>query len=173
MQKKYTAKPHAAPSPPPEPHASGLGELLRHLIDLVDTGSEQRYKAHNLTFRPRYTPILRALAHSTTTTITELTALLQITQGAVSQTVKLMVDDGLLTRQTRSKDGREKTLTLTAKGKRLVAQLQPHWQARFIAIAQLEQEAGIELQKNLQNIIALLEQKGFAARIEKAEEKQN
>ncbi len=40
----------------------GLGELLRHLAELVDRGALGVYKDKGLSYRPRYTPIMRALA---------------------------------------------------------------------------------------------------------------
>ena len=67
----------------------GLGELLRHLTELVDRGAEANYRRQGLAYRPRYTPIMRALARGEHS-VRELTERLAITQGAVSQSVKRM-----------------------------------------------------------------------------------
>ncbi len=41
--------------------ARTLGTLLRHLIELLDGAVEQTYRDAELDYRPRYTPVLRAL----------------------------------------------------------------------------------------------------------------
>lgn len=151
-------------------HQPGLGELLRHLSDLVDKGSEINYKHHKLSYRPRYTPVLRVLS-SGLTSVSEITHSLQITQGAVSQTIKLMADDGLIVKQQGKKDGRETAIILTKTGKALVKQLESHWCARFEAIENLAQETGIAIEQNLLTLIGALEYKDFSQRIDEARSK--
>ena len=75
----------------------GVGELLRHLSDLFDRDAERVYAGMGIgiDYRARYTPIMRAL-ESGPHSITELQQRVRITQGAISQTVKLMEVDGLL-----------------------------------------------------------------------------
>lgn len=147
-------------------HTAGLGELLRHLTDLVDRGSEAAYRAQGLDYRPPYTPVMRALAEEAAG-VGELTDRLAISQGAVSQTAKLMVADGLVSRRP-GRDGRRSILALTAKGRRLLGRLQVHWQAVFAAAGDLEDEIGAPLRTYLARAIYALERTGFAQRIARA-----
>jgi len=145
----------------------GLGTLLRTLTDRIDRGSEARYRALKLPMRARYTPILRALGHETLT-VSDIVARSLATQGAISQTVKLMEEDGLL-RRAPTADGRTRTLMLTRKGQALHDRLLQHWDARFDAIANLEQEIGAPLRKILSDAIQSLDRQTFQHRIQEAE----
>lgn len=145
----------------------GLGELLRHLTDLLDKGSEAHYQSSGLDYRARYTPILRRLGQSPTT-ISELQTQLHITQGAISQTVKLMENDGLVLR-VATQDRRSQTVKLTAKGKKLQRELNDLWQLRLKVIDDLEKEAGSPLRDTLQKVITALENKPFDVRLVQTE----
>lgn len=154
-------------------YAPGLGELLRYTSELIDNGSEETYRAMSLSYRPRYTPVLRAIS-SGAVTVTEITAMTHLTQGAVSQSVALMTQDGILQRAPLD-DGRKSELRLTATGKALVKQLNVHWQTIFTAISQLESEIGWPLRQILEQTASALENRGFAERIAniQAQEKNN
>lgn len=148
----------------PEP---GLGELLRYLSELVDQGAEEHYRARALPhYRPRYTPVLRALAAGAET-VSDITGLTHLTQGAVSQSVALMVGEGLLDRRPME-DARKSGLRLTAKGKALVRRLEPHWSVTFAAIEQLEHDIGYPLRDTLAAAAAALAQHSFSSRLETA-----
>lgn len=144
----------------------GLGELLRYVGELVDQGASDRYRAMNLEYRPRYTPVLRALSAGAET-VTDITALSSLTQGAISQTVSLMLKDGLVGRHELD-DGRKSGIHLTANGKQLLKTLEPHWGATFEVIRTLEKEIGSPLLSVLQNAANALERKGFGERLEAA-----
>lgn len=148
-----------------------LGELLRHLTDLLDRDAERIYARMGigLDYRARYTPILRAKWGSPLS-ITELQQRVRITQGAVSQTVKLMETDGLL-RRVESEDRRERKVALTEKGQALRQRLLKEWDIHVDAIAELEAEIGVPLRGNLLQAIAGLEQESFERRIEGVRER--
>ena len=122
----------------------GLGELLRYVGELVDQGAEEHYRDIGLQYRPRYTPVLRAMSAGAET-VTDITARSTLTQGAISQTVSLMLKDGILARHQLD-DGRKTGLHLTRKGKDLLKRLEPHWAVTFLAIGDLEAEVGLLLQ---------------------------
>lgn len=144
-------------------NAPGLGELLRYTAELIDSGSEDAYRDMSLNYRPRYTPVLRALVAGAMT-VTDITAMTHLTQGAVSQSVSLMEQDGILRRGPLD-DGRKSGLHLTPSGEALVRQLESHWQTLFTAIHQLETEIGWPLLKVLEQTANALKSKGFAERI--------
>jgi DNA-binding MarR family transcriptional regulator len=141
----------------------GLGELLRYVGELVEHGAEEHYRAMRLDYRARYTPVLRAL-HAGACTVTDITARTHLTQGAISQTVALLEDDGLIARHAVD-DARKSGIRLTAAGRALVARLERHWTATFAAIAALEDEIGHPLRRALEAAAAALEREGFAARV--------
>jgi DNA-binding MarR family transcriptional regulator len=146
----------------------GLGELLRHLVDIIDRGSEDHYQHVAISFRPRYTPVMRALSQGACT-VSDITQQIRITQGAVSQTLKLMQEDGLIKRKTDAIDTRQTFISLSAKGQRLLSDLEEQWQVRFLAITQLEKELEIPLCQSLVKAIKALEEKGFEERLVEAQ----
>ena len=148
----------------------GLGELLRHLTDLVDSGALRVYCAMDLAdFKPRYTPVIRALAAGATT-VTAITRISHLTQGAISQTVALMQADGLVEKYPLP-DARQSGLRLTRTGQRLLQRLQPHWQTTFDAIARLEADIGHPLRAILADAIAALQDQDFAQRLQQVSER--
>lgn len=144
----------------------GLGELLRHVTELVDQGAEERYRDLSPGYRARFTPVLRALAAGAAT-VTDITDATHLTQGAVSQTIGLMVADGILVKRPME-DARKSGIRLSPKGRALLKKLQPHWDVTFKAIAALEAEIGHPLRRTLEAAAAALASEGFAARLERA-----
>lgn len=141
----------------------GLGELLRYVGELVEQGADEHYRGFSPGYRARYTPVLRALgagAH----TVTDITARTHLTQGAISQTVALLLEDGLITRGATA-DGRKSEIRLTASGRALVRKLEAHWQRTFAAIAGLEKEIGAPLLHTLEAAARALERQGFSQRL--------
>ena len=143
--------------------APGLGELLRYLAERVDQGADAHYRALNLDYRARYTPILRAL-RAGAVTVTDITESTHLTQGAVSQTIGLMVTDGIIARESLA-DGRKSGLGLTQRGRELLTVLEPLWERTFAAIHVLEEEIGYPLLRVLEAAAAALERQDFAARL--------
>lgn len=144
----------------------GLGELLRYVGELVDQGADAHYRALGLSYRPRYTPLLRAISAGAET-VTDITARTHLTQGAISQTVGLMVSDGIVARH-RLEDGRKSGIHLTPKGEALLTTLEPHWRHTFAAIDALEKEIGHPLLRALEGAARALERQDFAARLKGA-----
>lgn len=147
----------------------GLGELLRYVGELIDGGAEEDYRAMGLTYRPRYTPVLRALSAGAET-VTDITERSKLTQGAISQTVSLMQKDGLVERRGLD-DGRKSAIRLTRQGQKLLATLEPHWNVTFEAIRALEREIGRPLIETLSDAAAALERSGFHERLMEARTK--
>jgi len=144
----------------------GLGELLRYVGELVDQGAEAEYQAMGFSYRPRYTPLFRALSAGAQT-VTEITGRTYLTQGAVSQSVGLMEADGLLERY-RLDDGRKSGIRLTERGEELLRVLQTHWATTFAAIRTLEAEIGSPLLETLEKTACALERRDFSTRLRNA-----
>ena len=145
----------------------GLGTQLRHLIDLLDGDVAQQYKDAGLAYRPRYTPIMRALQATDSASIGEIAAAAGITQPAATQTVGLMKKDGLVTVETGA-DGRQRRVALSAQGRELLPALEACWAATKAAADELDAQLATPLSGCLAEAIAALQDKPFHARISEA-----
>jgi DNA-binding MarR family transcriptional regulator len=144
----------------------GLGQLLRHMKDLVDGEADAFYAADGVDYRPRYTPIMRALA-ADRHTVGELSEITGLSQGAVSQTIKLMERDDLVS-LAAGRDARRTVVSLSRRGLDLLDYLQDHWTSTFTVIEELEREIGVPLRRVLADAIERLEETGFGERLRRA-----
>jgi len=148
----------------------GLGTQLRHLIELLDGAVQQAYAEAGLEYRPRYTPVMRALAGGVARTVSQVAESAGITQPAATQTVNLMLKDGWLVAQASPTDARQKLLRLSAQGERLLPQLQACWRATAAAADDLDRELPHPLSATLASAIDALERRSFGERIRNAKE---
>jgi DNA-binding MarR family transcriptional regulator len=149
------------------PAAPTLGTLLRHLLELLDGAVEDVYVRSGLTYRPRYTPIMRALLVLGPSSIRAISLHAGITHSAVSQTVVQMENDGLVERRS-GEDGRERIVALTPRAQRILPTLEQHWAAINAAACRLERELSMSLSGLLTEAIEALERQPFGRRIEQA-----
>ena len=147
--------------------ASTLGTRLRHLIELLDGAVEDAYRQGGLDYRPRYTPVVRALIACGPASIQTLAQQAGITHSAVSQTVTQMARDGLVERRPGA-DARERIVALSAKATAILPQLQAYWAAVTEATLQMEAELGAPLSEIAGNAITVLSKRPFADRIAQA-----
>ena len=147
---------------------STYGTQLRHLIELLDGAVATAYVDAGLDYRPRYTPVMRTLIAREPATIGAIAEAAGITQPAATQTVSLMIKDGLLKVEAGASDARQKLISLTPQGRALVPELQRCWQATAVAAASLEAELPYSLTDLLAAAIGALEAKPYGARIREA-----
>lgn len=145
----------------------GLGTQLRHLIDLLDGDVAQQYQDLGLDYRPRYTPIMRALKTLGTASVGQIAELAGITQPAATQTVNLMKQDGLVT-VAPGADGRQRLVSLSAHGRELLPALEACWSATSAAADSLDAQLAMPLSRILNEAISALGEKSFHARISEA-----
>ncbi|MBB5711605.1 MarR family winged helix-turn-helix transcriptional regulator [Sphingomonas xinjiangensis] len=146
------------------PSSRTLGTLVRRLLELLDGEVEATYRASALTWRPRYTPILRALMQSGPASIKAVAVRIGVSHSAVSQTVSQMSKDGLVTLEP-GKDGRERIIALTDKAERMIPALERQWAATNAAADQLDAELTAPLTGILTEAIVALEHRSFGERI--------
>jgi DNA-binding MarR family transcriptional regulator len=147
--------------------APGLGTLLRHLIEKLDGAVEQSYVESGLGYRPRYTPVMRALIESGPTSIRSISRTAGITHSAASQTVAQMVENGLVQLEPGS-DARERIVVLTPAAKAMLPKLEQHWRATNDAARMLDSELSMPLSELLREAIAALDRASFTQRIDAA-----
>ena len=145
----------------------GLGTQLRHLIDLLDGDVAQQYKDAGLAYRPRYTPVMRALQGVESASIGQIAAAAGITQPAATQTVGLMKKEGLVVVEPGA-DGRQRRVALSAAGRDLLPALETCWAATRAAADDLDAQLATPLSRCLADAIAALQDKPFHTRIREA-----
>lgn len=146
----------------------GLGTQLRHLIELLDGAVAAAYEEEGIDYRPRYTPVMRALAGGAPCTVGQVAAAAGITQPAATQTVALMLKQGLVRVTPSPLDARQKRVALSERGQALLPRLQRCWSATSAAAASLDADLACPLSDILAQAIAALEQRPFGARIRAA-----
>ena len=146
----------------------GLGTQLRHLLELLDGAVEQSYLDAGLAYRPRYTPVLRALLAQQPSSIGEIAAHAGITQPAATQTVALMVKEGLLVASAGKLDARQRLISLSEAGRAMLPRLEACWKATAAAAASLDAQLPYPLSAALADAIDALEKQSFGERIRSA-----
>jgi DNA-binding MarR family transcriptional regulator len=147
--------------------------LLRHLIELLDGAVEQTYRDAELDYRPRYTPVLRALIATGPASIKDLAAQAGLTHSAASQTVAQMHRVGLVEVQ-RGTDMRRQVVSLTTRATTMIPTLEQMWQVVNEAARELDAELVYPISQVVEEAIAALERRSFQDRIAaKAEQRRS
>lgn len=147
---------------------AGLGTQLRHLIELLDGAVEEAYVEAGLFYRPRYTPVMRALVQREPLAIGEIAARAGITQPAATQTVALMAKEGLLVVEAGARDARQKMVRLSERGREMLPRIQACWEATKAAADGLDADLPYPLSQVLEEAIRALDANSFGARIRAA-----
>lgn len=153
------------------PMEQTLGTQLRHLIELLDGAVDAAYVQAGLDYRPRYTPVLRALLAHEPLTIGEIAEATGLTQPAVTQTVALMARNGLVRMRPATDDARKKTVRTSRRSRDMLPRLQQCWEATAAAARSLDAELPHGLSALLAQAIDVLERKPFGQRIAEAHAK--
>ncbi|MGB6457889.1 MAG: MarR family transcriptional regulator, partial [Streptosporangiaceae bacterium] len=143
----------------------GLGTLLRHLLDemdddigtvLADLGTPE--------YRPRFSPIVRALVALGPVPITDLARAIAVTHSAASQTVAQMARRGFVELRP-GEDARQRVVHLTDKARGLLPKIEAEWAATASAAAEMDAELPFPLAELVPAIAAALARRRFRQRI--------
>jgi DNA-binding MarR family transcriptional regulator len=143
----------------------GLGTQLRHLVELLDGAVEEAYALTGLRYRPRFTPVMRALMVCEPSTIGQIAEAAKITQPAATQTVALMIKEGLLASEPGPVDGRQRLVRLSASGRAILPRLRECWKVTQLAAESLDASLPRPLSKLLDEAIAALGVESFGKRM--------
>lgn len=146
----------------------GLGTQLRHLIDLLDGAVSAAYEEAGIDYRPRFTPVMRALESGAPRSIGQIAEEAGITQPAATQTVSLMMREGLLATVPSPHDARQKLVRLSAQGEAVLPRLRQCWQATRAAADSLDADLPYPLSQVLADAITALQSNSFGERIRRA-----
>lgn len=142
-----------------------LGSRLRHVLELLDGDVAKVYASLGLPgFRPRFTPVVRALVARGPSSIRELATAAGVTHSAASQTVAQMRGWGLVT-LTPGADARQRIVALTDKAREVLPALDAEWAATTAATAELEAELSFPLTDLLEEILRAVERRSFHQRV--------
>jgi DNA-binding MarR family transcriptional regulator len=149
----------------PDPDA--LGTLMRHVLDLLDGAVAEVYRDQGLTgYRPRYSPIVRALLREGPLSVRGLAAAVGVTHSAASQTAAQMAKAGLVEHATDPGDQRRRLVALTPKAEALVPHITAEWDATVAAMAELDAELSMPLAALLTEVAEALGRRPFRERID-------
>lgn len=140
------------------------GVLLRRLIEHLDGAVEQLYVHAGLDYRPRYTPIVRALLNDGPTTLRGLSTRTGVTHSAISQTVAQMAARGWVALEPGT-DARERIVALTPFALERLPLLERCWAATDVASRSLDEDIGQPLAEVLVEALDALQRKPLADRL--------
>ncbi|MET8911732.1 MarR family transcriptional regulator [Micromonospora sp. NPDC004551] len=147
------------------PDREALGTLLRHVLEVLDGDVAAVYTDLDLPdYRPRYSPLVRALVADGPLAIRDLAARVGVTHSAASQTVAQMARAGLVV-LTPGADARQRIVTLTDRAHALLPVIEAEWAATTTAMRRLDTELPVPLADELYAVLAALRRRPLRDRI--------
>jgi DNA-binding MarR family transcriptional regulator len=145
-----------------------FGSRLKRLGDAFINDVNRIYKDRNIEFDASWFPVFYILSQRKEVSIKDIASALKVSHSAVSQLVSGLQEKGLIKSVVSKKDARHKAVTFTAKGKKLLQQLLPVWEALELAMDELAASSA-NSKKILQALSAIekgLEEKTLLERME-------
>ncbi|MEU8079015.1 MarR family transcriptional regulator [Catellatospora citrea] len=147
------------------PEREAVGTLLRHVLELLDGDVAKVYAELDLAdYRPRYSPVVRALLAQGPLPIRDLARAVGVTHSAASQTVAQMNRAGLVD-LTPGADARQRLVGLTSKAHELLPVITAEWSATTAAMRTLDSELSMPLVDLLTELTTALTRRPFRERI--------
>jgi DNA-binding MarR family transcriptional regulator len=148
-----------------KPLVLGLGTRLRHVLDLLDGDVARVYADLGLAdYRPRFSPVVRALVILGPSPIRDLARAIGVTHSAASQTVTQMSRAGLVTLEPGA-DARQRIVYLTDRARSLLPVIDAEWAATGAAVADLDAELPVPLDEMLAAVLRAVQRRPMRERI--------
>lgn len=144
--------------------AIGLGTRLRHLIMRLDGDVQYIYDELDLSFKPRFYPVVRLLLTEGPQNVNAIAEKIGVSQPAATQTLAEMKKLRLTTTKPGA-DRRLQMICLTAQGEALAESLEPIWNAVQRAASRLESELTLKLGVAVDEALAALDRQPFHQRV--------
>ena len=138
---------------------------LKRLAELLQRDVSKIYDQLEMDVEARWFPVLYLLSKESKLGVTEIADRLGMTHPSVNQIAGSMSRHGLLTSSRDREDERRRLLSLSTKGQRLVARLEPIWQAVSDETAALLQESRCDLLTEIGKLEESLSREGMVNRI--------
>jgi DNA-binding MarR family transcriptional regulator len=148
-----------------EPLVLGLGTRLRHVLELLDGDVAQVYADLGMSdYRPRFSPVVRALVQLGPSSIRDLARAIGVTHSAASQTVAQMTKCGLVVLEPGA-DARQRIVRLTGLARSLLPVIDAEWAATGAAVEEMDAELPVPLAEMLAAILRAVERRPLRQRI--------
>jgi DNA-binding MarR family transcriptional regulator len=109
--------------------AGAFGTRLRRLSERLDRDVAKLYMDFGVDFEPRWYPVVTLLRGKEPLGVTEIAGALGLSHPAVSQVVKQLAANDLLSSTVDPDDERRKLLSLTKEAHKRIEELTPLWAA--------------------------------------------
>lgn len=140
-----------------------LASRLRKVSEAFYAGVDEVYRSAGVDLPSRCFPILFLLRDHGKLGISELAQRLGQTHPAVSQMSRKLLRHRVVRESPDPRDDRRRLLSLSPRGRTVMARLEPVWKAIVAAVGDLEADHPVS--QHLTAIDQALENRGFAARI--------
>jgi DNA-binding MarR family transcriptional regulator len=143
----------------------GLGTLLRHVLDEMDSDvASVLADLGTPGYRAKFSAIVRALVALGPVPIRDLARAIAVTHSAASQTVSEMASRGFVVLEP-GEDARQRVVHLTAKTRALLPKIEAEWAATASAAVEMDAELPCPLAELVPAIAAALRRRSFRQRI--------
>jgi len=114
-----------------------LGSRLRRISDSFLSEITRAYQNEGIEFDASWFPVFYLLAENDSLSIKELSEQTEVSHPAASQLITGLKNKGLVTTTTSAEDGRKQLVTFTKKGRELLTQVQPVWDAILLSMEEI------------------------------------
>ena len=114
-----------------------LGSRLRRISDSFLSEITRAYQNEGIDFDASWFPVFYLLAENDALSIKELSEQTEVSHPAASQLITGLKSKGLVTTTTSAEDGRKQLVTFTDKGRELLTQVQPVWDAILLSMEEI------------------------------------
>lgn len=118
-------------------------------------------------YRPRFSPVVRALVALGPSPIRDLARAISVTHSAASQTVAQMSRSGLVTLEPGA-DARQRIVRLTARAEDMLPTIEAEWAVTEAAVRELEAELPFPLSDTLAAILRAVQRRSLRQRLHDA-----
>ncbi len=141
---------------------------MRHVHELMDGAVAEYYAEAGMPdYRPRFSPVVRALAAEGPLSVRDLADATGVTHSAASQTVAQLKRAGYV-EQRPGADARTRIVGLTGKARAALPVIEADWHTAEDAVAELEAELPASLTGVLEATLNALDRRSFADRLSAA-----
>jgi DNA-binding MarR family transcriptional regulator len=114
-----------------------LGSRLRRLSESFLAEINRTYQNEGIDFDASWFPVFYLLSKNNSLSIKELSEQMEVSHPAASQLITNLKNKNLVASATCADDGRRQLVQLSAKGRELLAQILPVWDAIQLAMDEM------------------------------------
>ncbi len=144
-----------------------IGSRLRRLNERITEDGSKIYDLYGVGLDPKWFPVFYALSLKEEASVTEIAKFIGHSHPSVSQIVKEMKKNGILTTDKSAKDGRVNIIKLSEKGRQLIPKLEIQCADVTKAVEALLSETQHNLWKAMEEVEFLLSEENLYERTKK------